>query len=207
MKKIFIVYSLALFFVLLFFVYFLLNPLKFPETNLATTPEEEHQSTYDWDRILAESMNKPHENLYTALEKNNISFCKSRDGIEPELCRKIFLSVQEKCSEGKPFEKIFCIAFIEKKKEYCDFISLDWYAITCRAIIDENPNPCMEIDSVKNRALCVRDLAVNIEGLDCSPLEPDWKALCVAHKDFDSEECNAIADSKIREECLALFNM
>jgi len=208
MKKTLVFYVLVLGVVLSLFVYFLLIPLEFPETDSpGNAVEEEYPSKYDWDKLISESKRAPPKNLYIALETGFPALCDSEDGIEPKQCREIFFSAQEKCSEGKPFERIFCVAFVEKKGDYCEFISLDWYAVTCRAIIDEDLNACIGLDSVKNRALCVRDLAVNLENPDCASLEPSWKSFCTAHKNLNSVECNAISDSRIREQCLALFNI
>ncbi len=206
MKKAFVACIIALFFVLFLLVYFLFNPLDFsrkPGKSAESTPS----SKYDWDKILSKTTPSPPQNLYSALQKNDSSFCDTEHGISSGLCREIFSFAKEKCPAGKPIERIFCVAFLNKKKELCSFISLEWYAVTCRAIIDANAAECLTIDSLENRALCLRDLASNLEGLDCSSLQPGWQHFCIAFHDSNSSKCNLIKSSEIKQQCIELFNI
>ncbi|MFH1234306.1 MAG: hypothetical protein V1493_01715 [Candidatus Diapherotrites archaeon] len=84
-------------------------------------------------------------------------------------CQRLFSLAEKKCS-GSLHEKIFCLAVFDSNTDYCGWIDVTWYSITCKAFFDANAGECLAIRPEDERLLCIQDLALNVPGLDCNVL-------------------------------------
>jgi len=208
MQKLMLFYLAAFIFVVFLIVFFLFNSgLLGSKFQGASEEEEPQKHEFDWDNLISENNSLLPKNLYAALDKGDVSFCESESGIDSGICSEIFLYSQVHCQKGKSTEKIFCSAFLSNRTDYCEWVFPKWYAVSCRAIIEKNPVLCMKIISIQERARCICDLALNIDGLDCFLLDPDWALLCVAQQESNKEKCEAINEDEIKVGCLSLFTL
>ena len=64
----------------------------------------------------------------------------------------------------------------------------------------------MGIGEINERVLCIQDLALNLQGADCSVLSGDWGKACEAFTEKNREKCGAIKASEAMEACIEAFN-
>lgn len=92
-------------------------------------------------------------------------------------CLRLFSLAEKNCS-GSTNEKIFCLAVFDSNKDYCGWLSLEWYKATCIAFLDGNVQECLGLKAEAERMLCVKDLAANLEEMDCNALPSEFAAIC-----------------------------
>jgi len=138
--------------------------------------------------------------IFGAFELKNSAACD-----ENAECLRLF-SIAEKECFGAVNEQIFCLAVIDENAHYCNWIELKWYSITCSAFFESDLNKCMDIGQINERVLCIQDLALNLQGADCSMLSGDWGKACEAFMEENRDKCGAIKASEVRESCIEAFN-
>lgn len=194
-------YLVALAVTLILLVYVLLNTLG---TEKQAVPLQ--KSPLDFNQSTAPKTTTFERNLYEALKSNDYSKCYEHNNPDVNECLSLLDFSSKYCDSKNLNEKLFCLAFFKKEEKYCDWISLDWYSITCKAIIGKSLIKCNDIPSFLDRARCIKDLATNLEEADCNVLNNGWQTLCVANRSFQPNMCNQIKESEIKDACLSLFN-
>ena len=141
------------------------------------------------------------ENIQRAIETGDPGEC-GPEGVEGSECAELAEFAGQYCGDGNIEEKVFCIAFLKGRKEYCGWIDLNWYSLTCAAIIEADFGQCNAITYWKNRARCISELATNLDGADCGFwVEADWRLFCRAQADFSPQGCDSIGQNRLREHC------
>ncbi len=138
--------------------------------------------------------------VFGALELKNSAACD-----ENAECQRLFFLAEKECF-GAANERIFCLAVIDENAHYCNWIELKWYSVTCSAFFESDLNKCMGIGEINERVLCIQDLALNLQGADCSVLSGDWGKACEAFTEKNREKCGAIKASEAMEACIEAFN-
>lgn len=196
MKWLLVLYLIALAVVLGLMAFLVLNPIT-PDSSLQAAMEDRNAPP---EAGRAEKKHEMPANLKRALETGSPEHCSS-GGIGQEICVELAEFAGQYCGGGSAMEKTFCIAFLKEKKEYCEWIDLNWYSLTCIAIIEKDFSGCNRIGYEKNRALCISELARNLGGMGCDFNEIDWQLFCIAQADFNLQECSSIGQSRLREQC------
>ncbi|MEM0360152.1 MAG: hypothetical protein QXK06_02325 [Candidatus Diapherotrites archaeon] len=151
--------------------------------------------------IKSESMEKDFlgVSVFNALSKNNIKNCGDFNE-----CRRLFLLAEKECT-GNINEKIFCLAVIDENLNYCKWIDLKWYAITCTAFLEKNIGKCMEIRDAFEIAPCIKDFVLNNEDANCGVLSSDWEKACEAFKNKSRAKCDMIDSGTIKKACITFL--
>jgi len=142
--------------------------------------------------------------LRKAIESGNAEDCNSAGGYSGE-CSELFSFSEEHCSDSTD-EKIFCIAFLKEEADYCGWIGLRWYSIACTALLTGEVSACYKAYGEENEALCVSEVARNLEGVNCLFEEADWREFCLAQRDLNSGKCAVIEDSSLKDLCWEIIN-
>ncbi|RLJ09543.1 MAG: hypothetical protein DRP15_03370, partial [Candidatus Aenigmatarchaeota archaeon] len=140
-----------------------------------------------------------------AVESLNSSYCNLifNQTLKSQ-CEEMVNFAKKNCDNRKTDEKFFCLAFLNRRQEYCDFIQWNAYKFNCYAIVSNDVSVCYNITEAGMTDKCIMEFAVSRANVTlCEEIvSRDWKSMCIALISRNPDICLDILDESVKNLCL-----